>query len=123
MKVLYIEDDQHQILLISRILSAQGHHLISTSKPQTALDQALSEKPDLILVDIHLPQMSGFELASQLRQCQDFQHTPIVALTADSAYLPSDYAESGFNDYLVKPFSRKDFMSLVSRFDGHRASS
>jgi len=121
MKILYVEDDQLQIMLIDRILSAYGHDLVSASQPYDALHQAVQERPHLILVDIHLPQMSGFELATQLRQ-QQGEAVAIVALTADSGYHPTDYADCGFDDFLVKPFSRQAFINLVNRFEGDRAS-
>src|SRR5512140_3177940 len=82
--ILYIEDDSSSQLLVQRILSYSGYRVVVAGRGLEGIDAAQREIPDLILVDINLPDMSGREVTTRLRSDERFKGTPIVALTAQN---------------------------------------
>jgi PAS domain S-box-containing protein len=104
-RVLYIEDNPANLRLVSRALERQRHiQLISAAEPQLGLQLARGKRPDLILLDINLPDMNGYEVLSRLRSEPACRDIPVIAVTANA--MDSDRAKAlkaGFNDYLTKP--------------------
>ena len=100
-KILYIDDDPVNCSLIKRVLEAYGYHVSLAPNGLRGLEQAYSEKPDLILLDINMPDMSGYEVALILRQSDRTKNTPIVFISSNT---PSDdYLEVGGNGFIMKP--------------------
>lgn len=110
--ILYVEDNLANKRLMQRIIARHAHlHLLETSTAEQAIDIARACTPDLILMDIGLPGISGVEAARQLRQISHLATVPVVALSASA--MPDDIAAAlaqGFDDYLTKPID-------VARFD------
>ncbi len=80
-----------------------------------ALDVAARERPDLIIMDIQLPGLSGIEVTRKLRQIPEFRHTPIVAITAYAMKGdPEKYIEAGFNAYLSKPINTREMPMKIA---------
>ena len=83
-KILYVEDDHHNFLLVQRTLSVFPDLLVLNAEDaDRGLEMARSEKPDLILVDVHLPGMNGIEMTRHLKADEQIAHIPVVALTAN----------------------------------------
>src|SRR5579863_6940610 len=82
--ILYIEDDPGSQILVQRTLAFAGYRVIVASRGIEGLDLAAKEMPDLILMDINLPDLSGREVTTKLRSDERFRSVPIVALTAQS---------------------------------------
>src|SRR5258708_32539107 len=102
--ILYIEDDPGSQTLVERALSFAGYRVIIASRGIEGLDQAGQCQPDLILMDINLPDLSGREVTTRLRSDQRFRATPIVALTALSQAGEREKAiAAGATGYLTKP--------------------
>jgi signal transduction histidine kinase len=115
--ILYIEDDPASRLLVERTLRFAGYHVVVAERGLDGIDLARRERPDLILTDINLPDLSGREVTSILRSDARFQHTPIIALTAQTQ---SDQREmtiaSGVNGYLTKPVDVEALPGQVAHY-------
>src|SRR3990172_4619943 len=81
--VLYVEDDPESRLLIRRVLQAEGYAVIEAKDAADGLASATEQRPDLILIDINLPEVDGLTLARQIKSVPDLSSTPLVALTAN----------------------------------------
>ncbi len=115
--VLYIEDDQTNLKLVELLLdSHENIRLLTAVEPKEGLKLASENDFDLILLDLHLPEMSGHEVFRRLREFPHLQHTPVVALSADA--LPDEIARTealGFDDYITKPIEVTSFLSQIRK--------
>lgn len=105
MKVLYVEDNPESRMLVRRILEAHGYEVLEAEDGLSALRLAEQETPDLILMDINIPGLDGFEVTTRLRSTPSLSRVPIVALTA-SAVMKGDRERTlvaGCDGYLQKP--------------------
>ncbi|MDR9424385.1 MAG: PAS domain-containing protein [Marinobacter sp.] len=115
-KVLYVEDNPANLKLVSQILARIPHlDLVTAHTGDLGLELAKTHKPDLILLDINLPGMDGYQVMEALKADNDLQATPVVAVTANA--MPRDLSRSetaGFTDYLTKPLNIKQFLATVN---------
>ena len=114
-KILLIEDNEMNRDMLSRRLQRKGYKVVSVGSGEQGLSLAGQEMPDLILMDITLPGMDGWEAARLLRADEKTRHIPIIALTARA--LMTDQAkafEVGCNDYDTKPV---DFARLTEKIE------
>jgi PAS domain S-box-containing protein len=113
--VLYIEDNLSNLRLVERILARRPEvKLISAMQGSTALDLARQHHPDLILLDLHLPDIQGDEIMRQLRAESGTSSIPIVMISADATPEQIDrMRRSGADDYLTKPIDLNKFLRLV----------
>lgn len=113
--VLYIEDNPVNLLLMEALFEHEaGVRLITAHEPALGLDLARSEQPQLILLDIQLPDIDGYEVLRRLRAMPATRSTPVIALSANA--MPGDLQkgrEAGFDDYLCKPFDMDKLRSTV----------
>jgi len=103
-RILYIEDNAANRLLVRRILEAEGFSVAEAVDGPTGLSTAAAEVPDLILLDINLPEIDGYELARRLRSMPNLQAVPILAITAN--VMRGDRERSlaaGCSGYIQKP--------------------
>ncbi|HVJ04564.1 MAG TPA: response regulator transcription factor [Candidatus Saccharimonadales bacterium] len=111
MRILVVEDERTMAELLKRGLEEEHHSVCVATDGQSGLDQAEGSEFDVIVLDVMLPKVDGFEIVRRLRSAKD--HTPILMLTARDAV--SDIArglDAGVDDYLTKPFS---FVELLAR--------
>ncbi len=116
-KVLVIEDNEQNRYLVRFILERNGCEVIEAKSGPEGLRLAETELPDLILLDIQLPGMDGYEVASLLREHPSVTGTPIVAVT--SYAMPGDREkalEVGCDGYIEKPIQPARFFSQINRF-------
>jgi two-component system, cell cycle response regulator DivK len=114
-KILLVEDNEMNRDMLSRRLQRRGYHLVTAADGEQGLSLARVEVPDLILMDITLPEMDGWEVARLLKADESTRHIPIIALTA--RVLMSDQAkafEVGCDDYDTKPV---DFGRLTEKIE------
>jgi two-component system cell cycle response regulator DivK len=114
-KILLVEDNEMNRDMLSRRLQRRGYLIVTAECGEQGLSLARAEAPDLILMDITLPEMDGWEVARLLKADQSTRHIPIIALTA--RVLVSDQAkafEMGCNDYDTKPV---DFARLTEKIE------
>ena len=117
-RILYVEDNPQNVLLLKRIMEAEGVELFGAHDGETGWEMATTVLPDLILMDLRLSGIiSGFELTRRLRLHEDLQHTPILAL---SAYSNNDAIaaalSAGCNDFLAKPIDIHKVRHVVHEY-------
>lgn len=116
-KVLIVEDNDLNLKLLNDLLEYHGYVIFTTRRGETALDIARQHKPDLILMDIQLPDITGFEATSRLKADEQTRTIPIIAVTAFA--MSGDRAKilaSGCDDYVAKPFNVTEFLQVVARY-------
>ena len=105
-KLLIVEDNQDSRDLVLKILRNRNYDIIEAVDGEEGLEKAIAEQPDIILLDISLPKMGGFEVAKNLRLREEFKHTSIIALTAHAMKGDKEKAlQAGFNGYISKPIN------------------
>lgn len=117
-KILVVEDIPDNAELAHKILTAGGYKVIHAMDAETGFEMALSQAPDLILLDLGLPDYDGQTLAGWLRDKPETAKVPIVALTAWPEETAKKMAESyGCNGYIPKPITKvNDFLSKIASF-------
>jgi two-component system, cell cycle response regulator DivK len=121
-RILIVEDNELNLKLLNDILELHGYVTIVTGNGVAALDLARQKQPDLILLDIQLPDISGTKVARRLKADEQTRPIPVVAVTAFA--MPADRAmilASGCDDYVPKPINMHDFLALVARYTGGRS--
>lgn len=124
-KVLIVEDNPQNMKLLEMLLRAKDYILLKAYDGEEALAMAIREQPDLIVMDMQLPKMSGLEVTKQLRQTFVFSHTPIIALTAYAMRGDKEqFMEAGCNAYLSKPINTRELPVIIDRMlQEHRENS
>jgi two-component system cell cycle response regulator DivK len=103
-KVLYIEDNEFNRILVKRILSVEDIDVIEAPDGIIGLELALANRPDLILMDINLPEVDGYELTAQFKKIRVLENIPIVALTANVMKGDKEKTlDAGCDGYIQKP--------------------
>ena len=103
-KVLYIEDNEFNRILVKRILSVEDIDVIEAPDGKVGLELALARGPDLILMDINLPEVDGYELTTQFKKIRALENIPIVALTANVMKGDKEKTlDAGCDGYIQKP--------------------
>jgi two-component system cell cycle response regulator len=101
------------------LLSAFGHEILQARDGAEGLEQASGERPDLILLDIHMPRMDGYEVARRLRDTPDCVRIPIVAVTALAMVGDREkILSSGFSGYIAKPIDPETFLAQIQAYLG-----
>jgi pilus assembly protein CpaE len=113
-KILIVDDDLDTLRLVGLMLQRQGYQISAATNGQQGLDKAFEEDPDLILLDLMMPDMDGYEVTRRLRQNPSTQSTPILMFTAKTQ-LDDKVAgfEVGANDYLTKPTHPSELQARV----------
>jgi len=116
-KILVIEDNEQNLYLVSFILKENGYQVIAALDGLEGINRAKEEKPDLILVDIRLPVMDGYEVTRQLKALPEFKNIPIIALTAYAMKGDEEkFLEAGCDGYIPKPIIPEEFIQLVENY-------
>jgi DNA-binding response OmpR family regulator len=112
--ILVADDETHILNVVSLKLRNAGFRVLTAHDGQEALDVALAERPDLLITDFHMPQLSGLELCRRLKQDAATRAMPKIMLTARGYHLePQDTEESGILRMLSKPFSPRHLLATV----------
>jgi hypothetical protein len=122
--VLYIEDNPSNIRLVAQILARRAHiRLITAHTPELGLEMAAAQRPALILLDINMPGMDGYQVLKVLKASAQLGQVPVVAVTANA--MPRDIErgmKAGFDAYLTKPIDVKRLHELIDRMLASAAS-
>jgi two-component system cell cycle response regulator DivK len=116
-RILIVEDDPRSMMLLNDFLKAKGYETLQTSAGRDAINLARNERPDLILMDIRLPDISGLDATRLLKEDDQTKDIPIIAVTAFMS--PGDEAnalESGCDAYLGKPVKIGSLLRIVESF-------
>ncbi|MDH5245862.1 MAG: response regulator [Betaproteobacteria bacterium] len=112
--ILIIEDNEKNMKLVRDVLQVKGYATIEASTGEEGVRLAAERKPDLILMDIQLPGISGIEALRRLRAIPDTAAIPAIAVTASVMQQDrKQITEAGFNGYLGKPLNLKEFLDTV----------
>lgn len=115
--ILYVEDNRENRLLIRRILEAEGHTIAEAENATEAIDFIQSHTPDLILMDINMPDIDGYTLTTQMRMITQLDHVPIVAITANVMKGDRERTLSaGCDGYIQKPIDVDELPKQISQF-------
>ncbi len=118
-RVLYIEDNFDNRLLVQRVLMAEGFDIQGVETAREGIDIAIANPPDIILMDINMPDISGLDATRHLRETPECESTPIIALTANITQTMLDEAmEAGCNGYITKPVDIDKLPSQIMSYVG-----
>ena len=112
--ILVVDDEPKVLRFIEIGLNLSGFYVLTTTSGQEALELVSSEKPDLMLLDIVMPDMDGFEVLKQLRLFSDI---PVIAISASPA-IQDDITRRGADYFIMKPFNPNDLAMMITRLLG-----
>ncbi len=119
--ILYIEDDPPSILLVKKILEFSGYRFINEPSGLSGIESAEEIQPDLILLDIDLPDIDGYQVARRLKAAEKTRKIPIVALTASAMKGDRERAiAAGCDGYIRKPIDLSNFIEVIKFYMGNR---
>ena len=119
MKILLIDDEPDFVEPLSLQLKSEGFGVTVASDGPSGLEKARADRPDLVILDIVMPGMDGFEVLKRLRAFRETRRTPVLMLTARGETEAIFKAvESGSVDYLIKPFDLEELLKLIKRYLG-----
>ena len=118
-RALVVDDAPDVTEMLSFVLRYAGYEVVSASTASEALDAARDLCFEVVVSDIGMPEMNGYELAVRLRAIEQYRETPMIAVTGFSMYDDRDKAlAAGFNAFLTKPVNPRDLVSLIERLRG-----
>jgi DNA-binding response OmpR family regulator len=119
LRVQLVEDEPNIVVTLTYLLERAGFDVSTTTDGETALNAALAAPPDVMILDVALPVLSGIEVLRQLRADARGRHVPVVMLTAKGRKTDRESAiGSGANIYLTKPFSNAELIAAVRGLAG-----
>jgi two-component system cell cycle response regulator DivK len=120
-KILYIEDNPLNMRLMRKLLTNAGYVLLEAFDGLSGVALAAREKPDLILMDIQIPDINGVESTCRLKALPELSLVPVIAVTADSMCGNRERLMGlGCDGYLTKPIARHELLQTLSQFLGHK---
>ncbi len=115
-KILVVDDSQTQVQGIIKILKKHGHETITAEDGDAAVSVARAELPDLILMDVVMPGLNGFQATRHITKTEGTQHIPVIMLSSKDQETDKVWAErQGASGYLIKPASEDDLMAEINR--------
>ena len=117
--VLIVEDNELNMKLFNDLLEAHGYTTLKTRDGIQALGIAREHRPDLILMDIQLPEVSGLEVTKWLKEDDELRHIPVIAVTAFAMKGDEEkIRQGGCEDYIAKPITVSKFLQTVQKYIG-----
>jgi len=115
--IVCIDDNRSSCEIVNTILTQHGYTITSLTDPLEALSKVFHLQPDLILCDIDMPCLDGYELCAMLRKSSAFRHVPMIMLTGKDGFIDRVKARiAGANDYLTKPFSDQELLTIIEQW-------
>lgn len=112
--ILVVDDDTMSLTLVKDILTVNDYRVICLDDPSKCIDTLLAEKPDLTLLDIHMPVIDGFQLIKEIRTNQEISSAKVIALTASAMRGDQEkITKNGFNGYFSKPIQLQSFLEFI----------
>ncbi len=116
-RILVVEDNADNRILITDVLDSMDYEVIIATDGEEGLRKASAERPDLILMDISLPQMDGLTATRRIKAMPELQHIPIIALTAHAMVGDRERAlEAGCDDYVSKPIDLRELATKLTHY-------
>jgi len=120
-KILVVDDDPDDLKMISMILQPEGYEVVTAENGREALEKVESEDPDLIILDVMMPELDGFAACAKLKSSPESKGIPVILLTAvakriqDTKYPLDGVLRSEAEEYLEKPTKPEDLLEVVAR--------
>ncbi len=115
-QILVVDDSEDMRVLLEQLLKGAGYRVVFAEDGQSSLTQARLHHPDLILMDLSLPDIDGWEAVRHLRRMSEFRSTPIIAVTAHVSPFEEERARAaGCTDHIGKPFDTRVLLQRVAR--------
>ena len=116
-RVLYIEDNIDNMTLVKRVLEIEGYEVISAKTGEEGLTKAFSNNPDIIITDINLPDIDGYEITDKLKNDQETSHIPVIAMTANVMKKDRENVfQAGCDGYISKPIDIDELPGQIENF-------
>lgn len=113
-RLLLVEDNEMNRDMLCRRLQRRGYEVLTAADGQQGLDLALAEQPDLVLMDLSLPEVDGWEATRRLKGSPDTEHIPVIALTAHALFGDREKALAvGCDDYATKPVDLRKLIAAI----------
>jgi len=123
MKILYVEDNEDNIFMLKNRLTRAGHTVVVATDGAQGVAMASSERPDVILMDLSLPVLDGWQATREIKAAADTKHIPVIALTANAMAGDREKAlAAGCDDYDTKPVELPRLLGKIKRL-AERAGS
>lgn len=123
-KILAVDDEKHIVRLVQINLTKEGYEVVTASNGREALEQVAAEQPDLIVMDVMMPEMDGFEALKRLKEDTATASIPVIMLTARAQDADVFRGwQSGADLYLTKPFNPQELITFVKRIFQDQADS
>jgi DNA-binding response OmpR family regulator len=117
-KILIVDDSMAMVRMIQSVLAKGGYRAIGISDPSRIEQTIDSERPNLILLDVVMPERNGFQICRALKAVEAYMNIPVILVTSKATSSDRYWAEQqGANGYVVKPFADEDLLREVRRFD------
>jgi two-component system, cell cycle response regulator DivK len=118
-RILIVEDNELNMKLLNDVLEAYGYDIVKTDSGAVVLELARTHRPDLVLMDIQLPDVSGLDAVRQLKGDPETREIPVIAVTAFAMAGDERRAlDSGCDAYIAKPIMLREFLATVEKFIG-----
>jgi two-component system cell cycle response regulator DivK len=116
-KILYIEDNLDNMILVKRVLEIEGYEVIAALSGTEGLAKAIEDRPDIIITDINLPDIDGYEITNNLKQDKKTAHIPVVAMTANVMKKDREHVfDAGCDGYISKPIDVDELPEQIENF-------
>ncbi len=116
-RILVVDDNEDSRELVKKILKKHGYEIIEAIDGEDAISKAIAYRPDLILMDISIPKIDGYEVTRRLKQRIDFKDTPIIAFTAHAMRGDQEKAlQAGCDGYISKPINVREFPEQIKMY-------
>jgi twitching motility two-component system response regulator PilG len=113
-KILIVEDEESLLKLESILLTSRGYEVVGAADGVAALEQVVSTRPDLVILDIMLPEIDGFEVCRRIKQNPETAHIPVMMLTAKKSEQDCDRGmAAGASAYVTKPFKSAKIIEII----------
>jgi adenylate cyclase len=112
-KILAVDDLPQNVRLLEAVLASHGYAMVAATSGPEALEKVASERPDLVLLDIQMPGMNGYEVCRRLREDPATQYLPVVMITSSDTEARLHALEAGADDFITKPFDQQELLARV----------
>jgi DNA-binding response OmpR family regulator len=112
-RILVVDDVRENVRLLEAVLDAHGYETVAAADGHTALELALSAKPDLVLLDVLMPEPDGYAVCRRLREQEETAVLPVIMLTASEGSEKTKAIEAGADDFIPKPFNRDELLTRI----------
>jgi len=114
--ILVIDDNPTDLKLISSLVAAEGYQVVTANEAPVGIEEAMTRKPDLIVLDVMMPIINGYNICRLIKDQDDYAHIPVILLTSRTS--EEDHRigrEVGANAYIAKPFERSELLSAIKQ--------